>query len=433
MTAFHQKEPGQEREPRGMGPTAVLAAMAGNLMEWYDFALYGVLAPTLGLLFFPSKDRLASTLAVFGVFAAGYVARLAGGAFFGYLADHSSRRKALIFSATTMACSTALAGCLPVYDSVGILAPVAFLALRVVQGVSTGGEFTTSVVFMVEKAPPGKRGLIGSLAGTTAGLGILLGSAVGSALFSFYPVETVHSWAWRIPFLLSIPLGLAVTFLRTALPAERETPFHHSSHHRSALLHVIKEHPVAVIGGALRGWGSVSGFYIVAVFLSSYLVTSGLMTPSASLGFQTMGVAIAILFAPIGGYLSDRLGRRLMVIVSATGVLLLAWPLFTVLHSGDHNAALLLLLAFAAAVGMGMAPYSTWLAEERPRFLRASWMGVTYNVAAGILGGITPLLSGLLIEKFHSGMAPAALLIVASGVTILISLFARETNGKILR
>ncbi len=420
-------------ESRGLAPTAVLAAMAGNLMEWYDFALYGVLAPTLGLLFFPGKDKLASTLAVFGVFAAGYVARLAGGAFFGYLADHSSRRKALIFSASIMAASTALAGCLPVYESVGILAPVAFLILRILQGMSTGGEFTTSVVFMVEKAPPGKRGLIGSLAGTTAGLGILLGSAVGSALFSFYPVSTVHSWAWRIPFLLSIPLGLAVTFLRTALPPEPEVPFRHSSHHRSSLMHVLREHPFAVLGGALRGWGSVAGFYIVAVFLSSYLVTSGLMTPSVSLGLQTLGVAIAVLFAPIGGYLSDRFGRRDMVIVSSCGVLLLAWPLFAALRSGDRNLALFFVIAFAAAVGSGMAPYSTWLAEERPRFLRASWMGVTYNIAAGILGGTTPLLSGLLIEKFHSGMAPAYLLIVAAMVTVFLSLFARETNRKTLR
>ena len=170
-------------EPKSNIP-AVLAAMAGNLMEWYDFALYGVLAPTLGMLFFPSKDRIASTIAVFGVFAAGYVARLAGGAFFGYLADHSSRRKALIVSVVTMSSCTALAGCLPVYDSVGIIAPLAFIFLRILQGVSTGGEFTTSVVYMVEKAPPGRRGLIGSLAGTTAGLGILLGSAIGSGINS---------------------------------------------------------------------------------------------------------------------------------------------------------------------------------------------------------------------------------------------------------
>ena len=208
--------------------------------------------------------------------------------------------------------------------------------------------------------------------------------------------------------------------------------FHHSSHHRSALLHVVKEHPIAIIGGALRGWGSVAGFYIVAVFLSSYLVTSGLMSPSGALGLQTMGVATAVLMAPVGGYLSDRFGRRTMVIVSASCVLVLAWPLFVALRSGNHNLSLLVLIAFAACVGSGMAPYSTWLAEERPRFLRASWMGVTYNISAGILGGGTPLVAGLLIEKFHSLMAPAALLMVASIVTILISLLARETYRKTL-
>ena len=423
--------PRMSTEPKSNIP-AVLAAMAGNLMEWYDFALYGVLAPTLGMLFFPSKDRIASTIAVFGVFAAGYVARLAGGAFFGYLADHSSRRKALIVSVVTMSSCTALAGCLPVYDSVGIIAPLAFIFLRILQGVSTGGEFTTSVVYMVEKAPPGRRGLIGSLAGTTAGLGILLGSAIGSALFSFYPVETVHSWAWRVPFLLSLPLGISIAFLRFCLPSEEEKPFFHSSHHRSALLHVLKEHPFAVVFGALRGWGSTAGFYVLAVFLSSYLVVSKLMSPSSALGLQTFGIATSVLMAPVGGALSDRFGRRNMVIGTMIGMVLLAWPLFLALHSGSLNLALFTLIVFAAFVGAGMAPYSTWLAEERPRFLRASWMGVTYNLSAGILGGTTPLLAGLLVEKFHNGMAPAVLLIVSGIVTILISFFTRETVHKSL-
>jgi predicted MFS family arabinose efflux permease len=121
-----------------------------------------------------------------------------------------------------------------------------------------------------------------------------------------------------------------------------------------------------------------------------------------------------------------------MVIVSTSCVLVLAWPLFMALRSENPDLSLLLLIVFAACVGSGMAPYSTWLAEERPRFLRASWMGVTYNIAAGILGGSTPLLAGLLIERFHSLMAPAVLLMVASIVTILLSLLARETNRKAL-
>jgi MHS family proline/betaine transporter-like MFS transporter len=166
-------------EPITLKPIAVIAGMAGNMMEWYDFALYGVMASTLGKLFFPQSNHLISIISVFGVFAAGYIMRLGGGAFFGHITDHYGRRIALLTSATVMAITTALVGFLPSYSVVGIAAPLLLVFLRLVQGLSTGGEFITSITYLVENAPPKHRGLIGTLAGSTASGGILLGSGAG--------------------------------------------------------------------------------------------------------------------------------------------------------------------------------------------------------------------------------------------------------------
>ena len=170
------------------------------MMEWYDFALYGVMAPTLGKLFFPQGNSLVSTLSVFGVFAAGYIMRLGGGAFFGHIADHHGRRIALLTSATLMAITTSLLGLLPTFDTIGIAAPLLMVALRLIQGLSTGGEFFTSIAYLVENAPPHRRGLIGALAGSSASGGILLGCGAGTILFSIFSAEQIHDWAWRIPF-----------------------------------------------------------------------------------------------------------------------------------------------------------------------------------------------------------------------------------------
>src|SRR5215468_3876783 len=142
-----------------LSPLGLVAGMSGNLMEWYDFALYGVLAETLGDLFFPRSSRLAALLAVFGVFAAGYVMRLLGGAAFGHIADALGRRRALLLSAVAMALATALVGCLPTSAALGALAPVLFTLLRLVQGLSVGGEFTTSISYLIEHAPPHRRAL----------------------------------------------------------------------------------------------------------------------------------------------------------------------------------------------------------------------------------------------------------------------------------
>lgn len=423
-------------EPVGLTPLALLAGMSGNLMEWYDFALYGVLAATLGELFFPHGNRLVALLSVFGVFAAGYVMRIVGGAWFGHVGDRLGRRRALLLSAVAMAIATSLVGCLPTYATAGIAAPLLFTLLRLVQGLSVGGEFTTSITYLIEHAPPGRRGLQGSFASLTAGAGILLGSAMGNALFALFSTEQVLAWAWRLPFLLSVPLGLSLAVLRAALPDDapakpaRSDPRAARAAEGSPVWRVLREHPGEILRGALLGYGPNAAFYAIAVFLASFLATEKILPESSALSLETASIAYMVVLTPLAGHLGDRLGRKPMVVTGLLGAALAAMPLFLLLENGSRGRDLWSELAFSTMVVAALSPYQVWLAERFPRALRASGLGLAYNGAAGLLGGTTPLACAALAELTGSKLAPGAYVAFACVVSLLVALRTGETAGR---
>lgn len=421
-------------EPTPLRPIAIIAGMAGNMMEWYDFALYGVMAPTLGKLFFPQSNHLISILSVFGVFAAGYIMRLGGGAIFGHIADHHGRRIALLVSATVMAITTALVGFLPSYAAIGIISPLLLVILRLIQGLSTGGEFITSITYLIENSPSHRRGLIGTLAGSSACAGLLLGSGAATILFSIFTQEQISEWAWRLPFLASIPFGLSIAVLRTSLPQEAKPDVHVGNRRRhSSVLHVFIEHPWALIRGAFGGWAFQAGFYTIAIFMSSYLVGGKIFVETVALGLQSVSVGAALFMAPLAGFLSDKFGRKPVAMISLAGILLGCYPLFHLVNKGNNTVALTAMVIFMLFVTLGSATYQVWLAEMFPRTLRATGLGISYNVSAGILGGTTPLACVALIAITHSRMAPTLLLIFAAIVSLLLNFGAMETGNKPLK
>ena len=175
----------------------IAAGAIGNVLEWYDFSIYGYFAVAIGRTFFPKEDPVAQILLAFGVFAIGYLMRPLGGALVGHIGDKFGRRAALTFSVTAMALPTFLVGVLPGYDVLGVAAPILLTLLRMIQGLSVGGEYTTSIVFMVEQAPPGRRGLLGAMAGCGAVVGIVFGSATGALIASLMSPEAMAAWGWR--------------------------------------------------------------------------------------------------------------------------------------------------------------------------------------------------------------------------------------------
>src|SRR5262245_35724349 len=206
-------------------PRMIAAGAIGNVLEWYDFAVYGYFAAAIGRAFFPQQDQVAQVLAAFGIFAVGFLMRPVGGAVIGYIGDRFGRPTALTVSVSAMAIPTFLVGVLPGYQVLGIAAPILLTLLRMIQGLSVGGEYTTSIVFMVERSPPERRGVVGAVGCCGAVGGILLGSATGAALAGLMSEQALETWGWRVPFLIGLVVGLAGFALRRGLAedAPRQT------------------------------------------------------------------------------------------------------------------------------------------------------------------------------------------------------------------
>jgi MHS family proline/betaine transporter-like MFS transporter len=205
----------QTRSPGATGRRRhILAGLAGNVMEWYDFSVYGYFAATLGRHFFPSEDPVASLLAAFGVFAAGFFMRPVGALLFGHIGDRFGRLQALTLSVVGMAVPTFLIGVLPDHLQIGVAASVFLVGCRVMQGLSVAGEFTTSIVFLVEGAAPDRRGFMGSWSPSSVAAGMLLGSAVGALISTLFSSAAVEAWGWRVPFLLGLVVSLSGLYVR---------------------------------------------------------------------------------------------------------------------------------------------------------------------------------------------------------------------------
>ena len=312
----------------------IAAGTIGNVLEWYDFAIYGYFAAPIGRQFFPQEDAVAQLLSAFGVFAVGYLMRPVGGVLVGHIGDTVGRRAALTFSVAAMAVPTFLIGLLPGYQAIGVFAPIGLILLRVVQGLSVGGEYTGSLVFLVEHAPEGRRGLLGALGASGATVGILLGSAVGAAFAASMSTAALDAWGWRIPFLLGLVVGIAGYILRryvleTAAVEKRARP---------PIVETLHDHWRAVAGFAGLSVYSAVSFYIGFVYLVSWLQTADGIPPSRSLEINSLSMVILLPVVIAAGWLSDRIGRKPLMVLASLGGLLAAVPLFWLLN---HPSALL--------------------------------------------------------------------------------------------
>src|SRR5262245_641229 len=250
----------------------IAAGTIGNLLEWYDFAIYGYFAPSIGRAFFPSSDAVAQILAAFGVFAVGYLMRPLGGAVVGHIGDRYGRRVALTFSVSAMAVPTFLVGLLPGHATLGVLAPVLLTFLRVIQGLSVGGEWTTSFVFMVEHAPPGRRALYGTVVSSGGMLGVLAGSGAGALLSAILSPEALDAWGWRVPFLLGAVAGVTGFVLRRGIGEAADFAAGDASA-KSPILETLRHHGGLIVRLAGIATFVGVGFYLIFLYLVSWLQT----------------------------------------------------------------------------------------------------------------------------------------------------------------
>ncbi|AWN15805.1 MFS transporter [Salinisphaera sp. LB1] len=412
---------------------AVGAAAIGNAMEWFDFGVYGYLATTVGQLFFPSKAGHGghSLLAAFGVFAIAFLARPFGSLFFGPLGDKIGRSRVLIITITMMAAGTTGVGVLPTYQTIGIWAPILLIITRLVQGFSTGGEYGGAATFMVESSPDESRGFFTSF----LEFGTLSGYSVGAGLVTIMtvllPDQAMHNWGWRIPFLCAAPLGLFGLFLRLRL--EDSAAFTQLSskgeQSRAPLRELITEHWQRM----LRCVGLVIllniAYYIVLTYLPSYFEKHLHFSTAESLEMLIavyIGMMIVIGFV---GRISDRIGRKPIIITSGIGFILLSYPVFWLFSTGNmvYTFVGLGVLAFLTVLLSGTMPST--LPSIFPTRIRNGGFAISYNFSTSAFGGTAPYVVTALMGATGNQYMPAFYLMLAGAIGVATVLTIRETAG----
>jgi MHS family proline/betaine transporter-like MFS transporter len=400
----------------------IAAGAIGNVLEWYDFAVYGYFAAAIGRTFFPREDAVAQVLLAFGIFAVGFLMRPVGGALIGYIGDRFGRRMALTFSVAAMAIPTFLVGALPGYQTLGVAAPILLTLLRMVQGLSVGGEYTTSIVFMVERAPPQRRGLVGAMACCGAVAGILLGSASGAALAAALPADALEAWGWRVPFLLGLVVGLAGVILRRRLqetppPAVKKSPLRETVRNHGSLL--------ARLAG-LSVFNAV-GFYLMFVYIVSWLQHADGIAPARALEINTISMVVLLPLMVAMGWLADTVGRKPVLLGATAFAFIAGLPLFWLMHHSDPLLIIAGQLGFALAVGAFLGAQPAIMVEAVPLAVRCTAIALGYNVTLGVIGGLSPLVATWLVNRTANDFSPAFMIMAAAAISFFATLRFKET------
>jgi MHS family proline/betaine transporter-like MFS transporter len=397
------------------------AGVIGNMLEWYDFAIYGFFAAQIGRTFFPVGNEVAQILAAFGIFAVGYLMRPLGGVVTGYIGDHLGRRAALTISVAAMAVPTFLVGILPGYETLGIMAPVLLTLLRVIQGLSVGGEYTTAMVFLVERAPPGRRGLMGAICAAGANIGTLFGSATGAGLAAMMSAEALDAWGWRLPFLLGLLVGLAGYALRRGIA---EMPVHRPA--APPAIPLSQRLPLLLRLGGLSVFIAV-GYYLTFLYVVSWLQTADGISPAHALEINSLALVALLPVILFSGWLSDRIGRRTIMLVAMAAAIVGSWPLFWLLHQPSPTMILLGQGGFVLIVGLYSAVLPSALVEATPHVGRCTAVAIGYNIPLGVLGGLTPMTATWLVARTSDDLSPAYMMIGSAAVSAVALLFIQET------
>ncbi len=403
------------------------AGMAGNLLEWFDFAVYGFFAVTIGKVFFPKEDPVAQVIAAFGVFAVGFLMRPIGGILLGYIGDKHGRQTAMLWSVIMMAIPTFLVGILPGYDTIGLAAPILLLVLRMLQGLSVGGEYTTSIVYMIEQTRPARRGIAGSLAVMGAVGGIVLGSAVGALLAAILSEPQLQAWGWRIPFLLGLFLGLAGLYLRRQPSPASE----HTQSVGSPLLETIRHHRMAMAQVAGLSMVNATVFYLAFVYIVSWLETVDGIAAKTALEVNTVSLIMLLPIMLFGGWLSDRIGGKRVMMAAALAILVFAWPFMWLMHHPDLGMIYVGQIGFAVATGLYLGAQPAFMVRVIPASVRCTAAGLGYNITLGIAGGLSPMAATWLVQRTHDDLSPAYLIAGAASLTLIALWSVRKPSARV--
>ncbi|CAH0131094.1 MFS transporter [Rhodococcoides fascians] len=420
------REEDSDTDPPISARRTFLISGIGTALEYYDFLIYGLSAALVfNTVFFPSADPLLGTLLAFAAFGTGFIARPLGGIVIGHLGDRHGRRKMLVFTLIAMGVSTILIGCLPGYDTIGVWAPIALVALRLMQGFASGGEWGGAALLGLESSPPDRRGLWGSFTsmgvGLGGGIGILVFAAV-SAIFG----DALVDWAWRIPFLIGGVLVIVGLVARLSMPEETLTE---NAGGRPPIVRALQRSPRTVLLtlGISYGYNTIA--YIGTSFFLAYLTQLG-VPPTRALLISATTAATIVVAAPLAALLSDRFGRK--PVMAGGGVLMAAF-LFLFFWGVQREAILLSVVLFAVTglvMGCIQGPLPAFLGEQFPASMRYSGISFSYQIGAAIGGGTaTFIATGLLILTDRNPYSVALYGAAAMVVLVICVLSLKETSN----
>lgn len=410
----------------------IISGMVGNALEWYDFALYGQFAALLSKLYFPSNDPNISLIAAFSVFAVGFIMRPIGGIFFGYIGDKFGRKTALAASILTMAIPTAFIGLLPTYAQIGVAAPILLTFIRLLQGLSLGGAFSGCIAFTVEHAPCKKRGLAGSYTSLSMCAGILLGLIVAYLVSDSMSVESFESWGWRIPFIISFFIGFIGIYIKNNLD---ESPKYIEAKANGQLSKTpVKEvftnyFPEIMIAVGLYLTVTVP-FYTHMVFMNSFMIEMLGHNIKDTLLINAISILILMSVMPISSIISDKIGRKPVLLATATLFVIFSYPIFLLICQPGFILPLIGQILFGILVAFYVAPMPATLVEMFPTSVRFTGVAISYNLSAAIFGGTTPMIATWLIKTTQINYALAFYVMFFAGLTVLTLYFFKDRYQK---
>ncbi|MEU0242064.1 MFS transporter [Nocardiopsis sp. NPDC006198] len=410
----------------------LLATGIGHFVEWFEMGIYGTLATSIAANFFAPGDPTAALLSTFALFAVSFVVRPLGGLFWGPLGDRIGRQKVLALIVLITSGATFLIGVLPTYATVGALAPLLLVLARLVQGFAAGGESASATTLLFEYAPRGRRGFLTSWIDTFGFLAFVAGSGLALLLTTVLGDAAMGDWGWRIPFLLALPLGLVGLYLRVRM---EDTP----EFRRLEKLGEIAQSPVRE---AFRTGGTamllLAGMVVIKAvahwtlqtYMPSHLAQTLGFSSVQSFQVTTACLAVVAVLVPFMGALSDRVGRKPLLVAGAGGFLLLSYPAFWLMSQGSFALAFLAMALLGVLIAAFDGAVSAAMAELFPPRTRNGAIAIPYNIAVALFGGTAPYLAGMLVAATGSPISPAFYIMFVAAISLGTVLRLRETAGR---
>ncbi len=415
------------------------SSFLGNFIEWFDYASYSYLATVIALVFFPGEDRTVAVMSTFGVFALSFLVRPIGALFWGNMGDKKGRKWALSISILLMSGATFLIGCLPTYAMIGVGAPLLLLLLRMVQSFSAAGEYAGAATFIAEYAPTNHRGFYCSMVPASTAAGLLVGSLFASAMFNIWGADSqfVTEWGWRIPFWLAGPLGYITHYIREHL---EDSPVYEQMQNDlkakglkgedKPMRTLFKKHFKRLVISFGACVLNAVGFYAVLTYLPNYLETTLNYDPASASIITNIVLVVYIGFIFLSGRISDRLGRKKMLIAACVGFIVLTVPAFMLLSTMNFVIILVVELVMCLLLTINDGTLSSYLNETFPTDVRYSGFALSFNLANAIFGGSASYISFWLISVTGNNIAPAFYMVFIAVIALVAMVLSHEHTGQ---